>query len=253
VKTLSVLISAFKAQQWVAGCLDAVFAQEMPEGWQLQVLLGIDGCDETLNAVRTLRHNALEVVHSPRNQGTYVTFNTLMLYAKGDLICRFDADDVMRPGYLKAQIEAIEAGADMTLTWSIFTDADLKPRPVYSKKNGLEDANGLCRTAWEGQFVIRREVWRHLGGFRAWRTTADTDFLYRVRAAGFRQVAVEDFLYFRRVHGDSLTSHPESNFQSPLRLEVERLVTEYCEQYQRGERSVAVEPVCAAAHTRLQG
>lgn len=250
-KTISVLIAAFKAQDWIEDCLDSLFAQRLPEGWRMQVLLGIDGCDDTLKTIQSIRGDPLEVVHLQHNQGTYVTFNTLMLYATGDLICRFDADDVMLPGYLPIQIQAIEAGADMTLTWSIYTDAALKPTPVYSKKNGLEDADGFCRIGWEGQFVIRREVWQRLGAFRAWRTSADTDFSHRAKAAGFRQQVVEQFLYFRRIHGDSLTAHPDSNFQSPQRLSVEKLIAEYRQQYQTGEREISVEPEYAMGHAKL--
>ena len=254
-KTISVLVAAFKAQDWIADCLDAVFAQDLPDGWRLEVLVGIDGCDDTLQRIQSIRQPfrdmPLDIVHLRQNQGTYVTFNTLMLYATGDLICRFDADDVMRPDYLAAQIRTIETGVDMTLTWSIYTDTALKPVPVYSKKNGLEDANGHCRIGWEGQFVIRREVWERLGGFQAWRTSADTDFLNRVKAAGFRQIVLEQFLYFRRIHGNSLTSHPDSNFQSPMRLSVEQLIVEYSLQYQTGERDVALKPEHAIDHARL--
>ncbi len=251
MKTLSVLIAAYQAPAWIAGCLKAVFAQQLPPGWHLQVLLGIDGCEDTLNAVRSLRHEALEVVYAPSNQGTYLMFNALMLYARGDLICRFDADDLMCPDYLLTQIQAIEGGADMSLTWSIYTDADLKRIPVYSKRNGLEDADGHCRIGWEGQFVMRRTVWERLGAFRPWRTSADTDFSNRVRAAGFNQVVIERFLYWRRKHANALTAHPDSNFQSPLRLAVEKLNAELLLQYQAGADELRVEPEYAPEHRLL--
>jgi glycosyltransferase involved in cell wall biosynthesis len=251
MKTISVLIAAFKAQAWIEDCLDSVWAQRLPPGWNLQVLLGIDGCAETLAAVTSIRCESLDVIYARHNQGTYVTFNTLMLYAVGELICRFDADDVMRPGYLSAQIDAIDSGADMTLTWSIYTDANLDTVPVCSRKYGVEDPNGFCRTAWEGQFVIRDAVWRRLGAFQPWRTSADTDFLHRVKAAGFRVHVVEQFLYFRRIHEHALTRHPDSNFQSALRQDVERLMVEYQREYLSGERPLSVRPEYALAHIRL--
>jgi glycosyltransferase involved in cell wall biosynthesis len=251
MRTLSVLIAAYRAPAWISGCLGAVFAQQLPAGWRLQVLLGIDGCEATLIAARSLRHETLEVVYVPRNQGTYLMFNALMLYARGDLICRFDADDLMCPGYLSTQIAAIEAGADMTLTWSIYTDADLNRIPVYSKRNGLEDADGHCRIGWEGQFVMRRDVWKRLRAFRPWRTSADTDFSNRVRAAGFRQLVIEQFLYLRRKHADALTVHPDSNFQSQMRREVEQCNAELLLQYQAGIGDLAIEPEYAQGHRLL--
>jgi glycosyltransferase involved in cell wall biosynthesis len=251
MSTVSVLIAAYQAPDWITGCLEAVFAQDLPSGWRLQVLLGIDGCEATLNAVRSLRHEALEVVYAPSNQGTYLMFNSLMQYARGELICRFDADDIMCADYLSTQIQAIEGGADMTLTWSIYTDADLNRIPVYSKRNGLEDADGHCRIGWEGQFVMRRSVWERLRAFRPWRTSADTDFSNRVRAAGFRQVVIQQFLYWRRKHANALTAHPDSNFQSPMRLAVEKLNAEFLLQYQAGVGDLGVEPEYALGHRLL--
>ncbi len=251
MSTLSVLIAAYQAPAWIAGCLEAVFAQQLPAGWRLQVLLGIDGCEDTVNAVRSLRHEALEVVYAASNQGTYLMFNTLMLYARGDLICRFDADDLMCPDYLLTQIQAIEDGADMSFTWSIYADAELNRIPVYSKRNGLEDADGHCRIGWEGQFVMRRAVWQRLRAFRPWRTSADTDFSNRARAAGFRLVVIEQFLYWRRKHANALTAHPDSNFQSPLRLAVERLNAELLLQYQAGVHDLCVKPEYALGHRLL--
>lgn len=251
MSTVSVLIAAYQAPAWIVGCLEAVFAQRLPTGWRLQVLLGIDGCQATLNAVRTLCHETLDVVYAPSNQGTYLMFNALMQYARGALICRFDADDLMCPDYLFMQMQAIEGGADMTLTWSIYTDAELNRIPVYSKRNGLEDAHGHCRIGWEGQFLLRRAVWERLRAFRPWRTSADTDFSHRVRAAGFRQVVIEQFLYLRRKHANALTAHPDSGFQSPMRLAVEKLNAEFLLKYQSGLEDLAVEPEYAHGHRLL--
>jgi glycosyltransferase involved in cell wall biosynthesis len=245
MKTISILIAAWQAQDWLKDCLNGVFQQCLPEGWGMQVLLGIDGCAKTYDVIPTLDFPDLEIVWLEQNCGTYVTFNTLMPFAKGELIARFDADDVMQPGYLAAHIAAIEAGSDMTLTWSIYTDLQLHPTSHVLAHEVYHPENGLNRRGAEGQFVIRSEFMHGLGGFRPWRCGADTDFFKRVRAAGFRSSVIEQFLYLRRTHHHSLTVNPETNFKSPYRLCVQKLAKHYEQQYQSGQRRIAIKPVRA--------
>ncbi|MEA1672736.1 glycosyltransferase family 2 protein [Nitrospirillum sp. BR 11163] len=260
MKTISVLIAAFRARQWLGDCLDAVFAQSLPAGWRLQVLVGVDGCDDTLDYIGTAPYPALEVVYLPHNRGTYVAFNTLMRHAQGDLIARFDADDVMRDGYLRRHIEAQEEGADLTLAWSVYTDENLRPTSIVPALPDYRPENGCRRKGTDGQFVAKRHIWEWLGGFRAWPCGADTEFLIRAEAAGFSTVVLEEFLYLRRTHGNSLTTHPKTNYESNTRMRLQELTIQYREEYRAGTRPVMVEsevepsavllrPAAAPVHT----
>jgi glycosyltransferase involved in cell wall biosynthesis len=251
MKTISILIAAHEAQEWLGDCLDSIFMQELPPGWNMQVLLGVDGCDKTLAVARTFHYPSLGIIYLAQNHGTYITFNTLMRYAKGELICRFDADDVMNPDYLSAQILAIEAGVDMTMTWSIYVDAKLQPTSFVLAHAVYHPENGLNRRGCEGLVIMRREVWRRLGGYRDWRCGADTDFFRRLRCAGFTHGVIEQFLYLRRTHENSLTAHPDTNFQSPLRLSIQKRGEKYLEQYQTGKRGLKIRPKYAKDHARL--
>ncbi|MEA1648438.1 glycosyltransferase family 2 protein [Nitrospirillum sp. BR 11164] len=241
MKTVSVLIAAFRARRWLGDCLDAVFSQALPDGWRLQVLLGVDGCDDTLDYLATAPYPAAQVVHLRRNRGTYVTFNTLMRYAEGDLIARFDADDVMLDDYLRRHIEALEEGADLTLSWSVYTDESLRPTSIVPALPDYRPENGQRRKGTDGQFVAKRHVWDALGAFRAWPCGADTEFVIRAQASGFRTVVLEDFLYLRRTHGASLTTHPGTNYESDVRMRLQELTIQYREEYSAGTRAVMVE------------
>jgi glycosyltransferase involved in cell wall biosynthesis len=204
-----------------------------------------------LQLTQAIHSPELSVFYLQKNSGTYLTFNTLMRYATGELICRFDADDVMEPGYLSAQIQAIEQGMDMTMTWSIYTDAKLVPTSYVLAHEVYHPDQGLNRRGSEGQFVIRRDVWQRLGGFRAWRCGADTDFFKRLRIAGFSHTVIPEFLYFRRTHEQSLTVHPDTNFKSPFRKYIQKLTADYQEQYLAGKRSLKVRPEYVKDHVRL--
>lgn len=255
MKTISVLIAAYKAQLWLHDCLYSVLNQQLPAGWQLEVLLGVDGCSDTAHIAKSIAsnkaHSQLEIIVLKQNLGTYIAFNTLAQLAKGELICRFDADDVMKPNYLAAQITAMAEGADATATWSIYTDPYLQPTSYVPAHEVRYPPTGENPKATDGQIVLRRKVLDKLGSYRGWRFGADTDFLNRFRCAGFRYSVVEDFLYFRRTHENSLIAHPESNFKSVARKSIQQTTRDYFQLYQQNKKSLYVEPEVSVDYVRI--
>lgn len=148
----------------------------------------MEGCQDTLGVARGCAdRNNVTVIALKENRGTYVTLNTRMHLADSDFICHFDADDVMMPGYLTQQTETIEAGMDMTMTWRIYTDAPLPPTTtiIVYKYPDIHREDGLHPKSSVENFVIRRHVWKNLGGFRPWRCRADSDFLIGCAAQVF--------------------------------------------------------------------
>ena len=243
MKTITIMIAAYKAEPWIGECLEAIETQQLPDGWQLQIILGVDGCKSTLAAALLHRSDRLTIIELKQNSGTYITFNTMMQYATGEIMGRFDADDVMRPGYLKAQIESIENGADVSMTWSIYTDADLKPTDHVMAHSHYHPKGGLNRRPAEGCYVARRKIWEKLGAYRAWPCSADTDMLSRAKSIGNIVATVEDFLYYRRTHIGSLTANPATNFESPLRKKIMAQMAEYKKKYYAGQMPVWIDPV----------
>lgn len=249
--TVSVLIAAYRAEHWLAQCLQSVLMQPLPAGWKMQVLLGIDGCKASKKAAMNVQHPALTRCFFPENAGTYITFNSLLARADGEVICRFDADDVMKPGYLARQIQLLNHGIDVTATWSIYTDEHLQPTSVVPAHKVRYPGTGENPRAVDGQFMVKKAVFGQLGGFAPWRIGADTDLHNRLRVAGFRHGVVEDFLYFRRTHLTSLIAHPSTNFDSPKRKAVQQLTADYAHLYHTGERGVFVQPECHQSYAEF--
>lgn len=243
MKKVSVLVAAYRAEKWLDECIASVRNQRLPDDWCCELLIGVDGCRATETAAQKHRHADLKIISMAGNFGTYVTFNTLMQYASGDFIARFDADDVMRQGYLAGHIGRLQQGVDMSMSWSIYTDAELTPTDHVAAHPNYHPRGGLNRRGTEGQFVLRRTVWERLGGFRPWRCAADSDFLQRVRYAGFRVSVIREFLYYRRTHPDSLIAHPATNFSSALRLGFEKVRANLVREYQNNTANLKIEPV----------
>ncbi len=177
-----IIISAYKAQNFIEACLDAACKQG-------NVLLGIDGCPDTLEKVKKIRgkYDTLRVFNFPENKGIYMTLNALIDHVPEDeLFMVFGADDVMHEGMVEKMARNM---------------------PCYSRHTGV-----MC---------ISKELWNEMGGFRPWRVHADTDFIRRMRLK--YTVPKIKKLYFRRRHPNQLTKRKATGLKSKLRNEMRAL------------------------------
>ena len=196
-KIITVIVAAYKAEDFIHECLASIIKQKLPRGWRLQLILGIDCCEKTREAVEKLRasppfnRSCLEVYYMQKNRGTYVTFNTMMQFAKGSVICRFDADDVMCKDFLKdGLLEVKQGSALLTFKCKMF------PLEAVRIPHGI--------------LMFTKTLWDAVGGFQPWRCGADTDFLQRVGAnPSLVNTQLKDRIYFHvhRRNNDSLTTN----------------------------------------------
>ena len=244
---LSVFVAARAAARWLPDSLESISRQALPEGWRLQIRLGIDACEETLAFAKNLRMPNLEVRFFPRHVGPFVIFNSLAQATPSDVLVRFDADDVMLEGYLSRQLAAVgnPAEAMITHTWSILVDEQLKPVSAELFNGGRSGADGKRSAPTDGQFLMTRPVLDKVGGFRPWWCHADSDFLLRALAFGCSRWVVPDHLYLRRIHPGSLTQSETTGYHSELRLGYARHFLEAKARYLKGEPPEYVEPSVA--------
>ena len=200
---ISVCISAYQAQDFIEECLDSVKAQtwfKSHSNWE--VLLGIDGCKETLTKVKMIIHKYrnLRVFMMDENVGTYVTCNTIMKQAKYKWLLRFDSDDIMLPNMVEELLKYTKNGnADMLLPHA---------RNFGTMNNSIGTAHGCM--------LLRHTIFDTFGGYQPWRCAADTEIKKRLQRT-IREKDCPIVLFKRRTHKNSLTSKTETNMLSPLR------------------------------------
>lgn len=95
----TVIVAARKAERWIGAGVISILQQSLPLGTRLEVLVGIDKCRDTLQAIAPLAHTRLKVFYFDEHIGPYRIFNTLAAHAQGDLIFRFDADRGRMAGF----------------------------------------------------------------------------------------------------------------------------------------------------------
>ncbi|MGN6189537.1 MAG: glycosyltransferase family 2 protein [Conexibacter sp.] len=168
---VSVVVPARDAERFLAEALESALTQPV----ELEVLVCDDGSSdrtaavaEAFAGVRVLRHR--------RSRGVVAARNTLVAAARGRYVAFLDADDVLLPGALAAQVEVLERRPDVALIHGAAEIVEeggrrLPPwrRPFSSDvvEDGL-DAFGellLCNEMVTSTVVARRSALRAAGPF----------------------------------------------------------------------------------------
>lgn len=223
MQTCAVVMAAYRATSWILQALDSIDAQRSHGGWQYEVRIGVDGCEQTS---RLLLDAGRAHWFSHENVGPYVIRNSLIRISPASAYAIFDADDVMRPEYLRTLLGCVgESGIAGAARWQV----DAFGTPLNDRPSPFRG----------GVAVVSHSAWSRLGGYRAWRIAADNDLIVRARAMKIPVRTVTSALYDRRVHEDSLTRRPETGFGSQPRKELKRAA----QQLIKGGCDLCVAPV----------
>ncbi len=182
---ISVLIPAYNCDLYIEQCIDSVVNQEHTSDVKYEIIVGVDGCEETLNKLIQIKdkYENLVVMHMQTNTGCYVTLNTMIPQARYDNIMIIGADDLIDNRMFEA-ISRIEKPYDI-LRWRYkqFTDDVSTSIPVDNYANG--------------SIVIKKYVFDKCGGFHSNRYSSDLELLMRVRYFT-KTIFISDYLYFYR-------------------------------------------------------
>jgi len=232
-RVVSVLVAAYKAARWLRRSIGSVLGQALPGGWAMEILVGVDGCPETLEVAKTLVGGPVRAVEMEKNVGTYIVANTLLSLARGELFCRHDADDEMLPGRLKALVGVMSARPEIGRANTLGRHIDEAGKPIRS-------------VPLDGVWMYRREPWdREIGGFEDWRCGADSEALDRCLALKWSAHEIKSPLYLRRRTSTSLTVAPETSLTSQLRAGYRAEIAQRRAAYAKGARPVRLDPVVA--------
>lgn len=207
---VSVCISAWKSSEYIEECLDSVSNQTwFKENDNWEILIGIDGCNETMGKVDDIRHKYrnLRVFMMDENVGTYVTCNTIMGEAKYKWLLRFDSDDIMPEDMFE----------------KIFSHDLTRYDVVRYQHKDFPNTTGITGCLAYGSHMIRRQTFDEYGGYRNWRISADYDLLYRIEPET-NIICLDDVYYNRRIRENSLEHATETCLTSEKRKKLNYFV-----------------------------
>lgn len=187
---ISFCVPAYRAKDYIEECLDSIETQNCPK----EILVGVDGCEETLAAVKKIRtkYNNLRIFWFKKNSGTSLVKNTLATFAKHNILSFFDADDIMEPNYADQVLQNITDRTIIRFRFRNFNHDD----PVRKLTN--------CNFCVNGAMSVYREKFIKMNGFWDHRVSEDMDFIERWKVNNIdNQLSVYGFK--RRIHSHNIS------------------------------------------------
>jgi glycosyltransferase involved in cell wall biosynthesis len=207
-----VLLPVRDAQETLRACLDSLGGQTFPDHEVVAVDDGSSDATPAILAVAARADPRLRVVRTPP-RGLVAALNTALAHARGPLLARMDADDVCHPDRLALQVEALEDDARCAILGCRVAAgrASRGMRDYVAWLNSLLTHEDIVRDLLvesplaHPSVMMRAEVPRSLGGYRAFDGPEDYDFWLRAHAGGWRFGKRREVLLEWRDHPARLT------------------------------------------------
>jgi glycosyltransferase involved in cell wall biosynthesis len=206
---VSIIMPCFNAGKWVKGAIDSVLAQTYP---YFELIVVDDGSnDESWKVLQEFANDPrVRLLRNERNIGQSASANRGYAEARGDYIKFFDADDLLSPDFVAAQVNRLTGRTDAvaSASWGRFYNNDpatfvLNPEPVWKDVETTEwlidswiDCKGLMQCAL---WLIPRQILEKTGPWNAKLSLInDFEFFSRVLCAAKEVLfCPEAVLYYR--------------------------------------------------------
>ena len=205
-RDLSIVIPSYGNPNFTKECLESVI--NSIKNFNCEILVGIDSCVQTFEFVKSNTFDdRIKFYYFQRNVGPYVVKNSLSQISNSDYILFFDSDDIMVEELIN---DIVIYKSEYDLIKPMYLDFQ---RDVVNINHKSTHSN----TYGEGVFGINKELFLGLNGFEGWRCAADSELMGRLYKNKVKMTHTKRIGFYRRIHKDSLTQHPETNYFSKLR------------------------------------
>lgn len=192
--TLSVIIPAYQAENYIAQAVESVRGQEWKG--EMQILVIDDGsADDTAGVAQRL---GVQVLKKERG-GAASARNAGLRAAGGEWILLLDADDVLMPGAVAAMRNAL-ADSDADAVFAMAEDF-ISPELTGAQMATLKPREGAYGGVLPGCSLIRRRVFDTIGLFDATMKSGETvAWQLKLRDAGIKTIQLPVVTLKRRLH-----------------------------------------------------
>jgi len=230
----SIIIPVWNGASVVIDCLEALYTHS---GSELLEVICVDNDSSDESVVRiTEAYPQVRLIHEPVNLGFAGGVNAGMEAAQGDIFILLNQDCIVRPGWLKAFLQALEVYPQYGIVGCTIYNADgtlnhtgarvRHPDAVGEHLTDLGDGQVRPVEFVTGAAVaIRRQVWEVVGRFDEGYYPAyyeDSDYCYRARHKGFETAWVPQaqvrHLFSSRAWQTDPIKHTTSGYTSRYRF-----------------------------------
>lgn len=225
MQLISVIIPCYNASQFVGAAIDSVIKQTHTE-WEL-ILVNDGSTDNTEEIIFSYQDDRIRYILQD-NKGQAAACNAGLQASKGDFVKFFDADDLLNPQHLAAQLDVIgnDESAVASCSWARFYTND--PLSAVFKDDfavGIEKPIDWIQHALSQRYdmmpawlwLIPRNLLEKAGGWDE-RLNLNNDFEFSVRIllhASHVRFAANAKLYYRSLQKASLSNkQSEKGYES---------------------------------------
>lgn len=215
-KLVSILLPVFNADRFLAETLSSITCQTYPHYEVIMVDdCSTDGSREIMEAQSDADHR-FHCFYNSQNIGLASTLNLAASKASGSIFARIDADDLMEPSRIEAQLEVFTDGT-IGLAGAAYRVIDQEGKDAYTVRNDFRDWDELqAQLLFYNPFahsslMFRRSVFDQVSGYDESLVAAcDYDFLARLSLKTRFAYISKPLIAYRR-HGGSMTARLSSN------------------------------------------
>lgn len=213
--TISVIVPVYKAEKYLAECIDSILSQTFAD---YEIILVEDGSPDNCGRIcddYAEKYDCISVIHQ-ENQGQAVARNHAIRQAKGQWICFVDSDDLIHPRMLELLYQAVTGNGAPVSQCGMLEAVDLPADFLVNREVRFDvltmDEKTLVTLHDQNQYpawvacakLIRRDLIERYP-FREGRVYEDNEAVCRWVCGGGTLAATEDRLYFYRGNPDSTT------------------------------------------------
>ena len=211
---VSVLMSAWKSKNYIEQAICSVLDQKLPKGMEIELIVGVDNCKETYEVVKKINDSRVGILFMNQNVGTYKTFNTMLKYASGDFIFRFDSDDILGEDCLYHALSHLIINPELTATQLrlVVMNEDMRKPLIPSWIKCPLTFRAAGQVLWRASDLRNK-----LGAYLPWTCAADTEILSRAKHMNLNIDHTELAYFCYRKHPHALTVKKDTSPRSQER------------------------------------
>lgn len=225
--SVSIIVPAYNAGEYLAETLDSVMAQTFKD-WEC-IVVNDGSMDNTAQvAAEYCLRDARFVFIDRENRGVAAARNTAVAVAKGEFLLPLDADDMIAPSYIEKALAVFDARPDVRLVYcrARFFGATKGewPLPEYSYEDIVHTNCIFCTSLFRRSDAVAAGLYDESfrSGYEDW------DFLLRFIGKDSVVVRLDEELFFYRQHPHTSVNTEARRNEKPI---IERIARKYPDIY----------------------
>ncbi len=191
VPLVSVLVPVYNVERYLEAAIQSIQTQTLRE---IEIVAVDDGStDGSLRLLKRLEASdpRIRVFTMERNSGIAKALNLGLKDCHGRYVARLDADDIALPNWIENQLRFLSGHPEIALAGTslylmnaegTYLGMSPFPRTPLALRKVLTFASPCAHSGW----IVGRDVYESLHGYRAMAVAQDYDFLLRAVTAGYR-------------------------------------------------------------------